>query len=235
MIRDWFEPPKAVNRKTVIAKYQIVKHHDRVGRLADTLEYRHVSFPLSRFDPALIEELRRVCASSFEIDGDLLIIRHLYIERRMVPLDIALAEADDAEMRRLVVEYGRALKDLASANIFPGDMLLKNFGVTRYGRVVFYDYDELCYLTDCNFRTIPKPRYGDEEMSSDPWFFVGPNDIFPEELPKFIFPKESARGAFLDTYPELVLASFWTERQERVLAGEQDSFFPYPESVRFDT
>jgi isocitrate dehydrogenase kinase/phosphatase len=233
VIRDWFDPPKSLDRKTVIDRYQLVKNHDRVGRLADTLEYRDVSFPLARFDPALLDELNRVCRSAFEIDGDQLVIHHLYIERRMKPLDLAFAEASHEEMHGLVVEYGRALQELASANIFPGDMLLKNFGVTRYGRVVFYDYDELAYLTDVHFRTIPKARTDEEELAAEPWFSVGPHDVFPEELPQFIFPGTTARRTFLETYPELARASYWKDKQERIRAGDQGTFFPYPESVRF--
>ena len=233
VIRDWFDPPKSLDRKTVVDRYQLVKNHDRVGRLADTLEYRDVSFPLARFDPALLEELRRVCQSAFEVDGDRLVVHHLYIERRMKPLDVAFAEASDGEMRGLVTEYGRAVKELASANIFPGDMLLKNFGVTRYGRVVFYDYDELAYLTDVHFRAMPQPRTDEEELAGEPWFSVGPHDVFPEELPQFIFPGAATRRTFLEIYPELVRADYWKDQQARIRAGEQETFFPYPESVRF--
>jgi len=233
LIRDWFEPPKEVDRGIVQAKYQLVKQHDRVGRLADTLEYAHVSLPLARFDPTVLAELQRVCPASFEIEGDNLIIRHLYIERRMIPLDVALADADEVEMPKLVAEYGRALKELAGANIFPGDMLLKNFGVTRYGRIVFYDYDELSYLTDCNFRNLPAPSSYDEEVSGEPWFSVGDRDVFPEELATFIFPSPKARRLFLELHPELAQASYWTSKQEQIRAGGQESLLPYPESVRF--
>jgi isocitrate dehydrogenase kinase/phosphatase len=235
VIRDWFEAPKVVDRQTVLAKYQLVKDHDRVGRLADTLEYKHVFFPVSRFSPALLAELSRVCAGSAEIDGDRLIVRHLFIERRMVPLDIALASADDAGKRALTSDYGKALRELAGANIFPGDLLLKNFGVTRYGRIVFYDYDELCLLTDCRFRNLPRASSDDEELSSEAWFFVGPNDIFPEELPTFIFPSASGRQAFRELCPELVRPDFWAETQERIRDGGVASLLPYPESVRFPT
>jgi isocitrate dehydrogenase kinase/phosphatase len=233
VIRDWFEAPKVVDRKTVLEKYQLVKEHDRVGRLADTLEYKHVFFPVSRFSPALLAELSRLCAGSVEIDGDRLVVRHLFIERRMTPLDIALASADDAGKLALISEYGRALKELAGANIFPGDLLLKNFGVTRYGRVVFYDYDELCLLTDCRFRSVPRARSYDEEVSSEPWFSVGPNDVFPEELPTFIFASDSARRTFLEICPELVRPEFWAETQERIRQGGVENLLPYPESVRF--
>ncbi|MGH7272590.1 MAG: bifunctional isocitrate dehydrogenase kinase/phosphatase [Polyangiaceae bacterium] len=233
VIRDWFEPPKQSDRRTVESKYLLVKHHDRVGRLADTLEYSNVALPLSRFAPALLEELRRVAASSVEVDGDQLVIGHVYIERRMVPMDIFIRGADEVRLEHCVREYGTAVKELAGANIFPGDMLLKNFGVTRYGRVVFYDYDEIALLTDCNFRRLPSPSSDDEEMSAEAWFSVGPSDIFPEELPKFLFPEGRARDLFMDLHADLADPAFWIGTQERIRANIQDDVFPYPQEVRF--
>jgi isocitrate dehydrogenase kinase/phosphatase len=211
----------------------MVKYHDRVGRLADTLEYSHVALPASRFAPSLVEELRRVAASSVEMDGDQLVIRHVYIERRMIPMDMYLRDADDARMGHCVREYGTAVKELAGANIFPGDMLLKNFGVTRYGRVVFYDYDEIALLTDCNFRCMPTASSDDEETSAEPWFYVAPNDIFPEELPKFLFSEGRQRDLFLKLHGDLADPAFWIATQDRIRANIQDDVFPYPQDVRF--
>ncbi len=233
VIRDWFEPPKQGDRRRVKEKYLLVKYHDRAGRMADTLEYSHVAFPLARFDPALVEELRRVAASSVEIDGDQLVIRHVYIERRMVPMDMYLRDADEAATRHCVNEYGAAIKELASANIFPGDMLLKNFGVTRYGRVVFYDYDEIALLTEVNFRRLPEATTDDEETYGEPWFSVGPSDVFPQELPTFLFSPGFARDVFLELHADLVDPAFWIATQDRIRASIQDDVFPYPQDIRF--
>ncbi len=233
VIRDWFEPPKQCDRRAVEGKYLMVKYHDRVGRLADTLEYSHVALPASRFAPSLVEELRRVAASSVETDGDQLVIRHVYIERRMIPMDMYLRDADEARAGHCVREYGTAVKELAGANIFPGDMLLKNFGVTRYGRVVFYDYDEIALLTDCNFRCMPTASSDDEETSAEPWFSVAPNDIFPEELPKFLFTEGRQRDLFMKLHGDLADPAFWIATQERIRANIQDDVFPYPQDVRF--
>jgi isocitrate dehydrogenase kinase/phosphatase len=233
IIRDWFEPPKESDRRGVKEKYLMVKYHDRVGRLADTLEYSNVALPLHRFDPSLVEELRRVAASAVEIDGDQIVIRHVYIERRMLPLDLYVRDADDSRLRHCVSEYGTAIKELASANIFPGDMLLKNFGVTRYGRVVFYDYDEIAPLTDCNFRRLPEPSSAEEETAGEPWFSVGPNDIFPQELLTFLFPPGRAREIFLQHHADLMDPALWIATQDRIRAGIQDDVFPYPQEIRF--
>jgi isocitrate dehydrogenase kinase/phosphatase len=233
VIRDWFEPPKDSDVRRVKEKYLMVKYHDRVGRLADTLEYSNVALPLSRFDPALVDELRRVAASAVEIDGERLVIRHVYIERRMVPLDMYIRDADEAHLRDCVREYGAAIRELASANIFPGDLLLKNFGVTRYGRVVFYDYDEIALITECNFRRLPSARSDDEEVSSEPWFSVGPHDVFPEELATYLFPRGHGGEAYDELNADLSDPSFWVATQDRIRAGIQDDVFPYPQEIRF--
>jgi len=235
IIRDWFDPPKDSDRRRVKEKYLMVKYHDRVGRLADTLEYSNVALPLSRFDPALLAELRRVTPSAVEIDGDRVVIRHVYIERRMVPLDVYVRDVRTDEERLLaaVKEYGAALRELASANIFPGDLLLKNFGVTRYGRVVFYDYDEIAPISECTFRHMPDAGSSEDETSGEPWFSVGPNDVFPEEFVKFLFPEGLGRDLFLRENADLAGPAFWLATQERIRAGIQDDVFPYAQDIRF--
>jgi isocitrate dehydrogenase kinase/phosphatase len=178
-------------------------------------------------------ELKATAPSLIEEDGDALVIRHVYIERRMVPLNIYLERADDAERERALIEYGDAIKQMVAADIFPGDMLYKNFGVTRQGRVVFYDYDEVAYVTECNFRRIPPPRTPEDEMASEPWYNVGPNDVFPEEFGTFLLGDPRVREAFMRHHADLLDAAFWQERQARIRAGALEDVFPYPESLRF--
>jgi isocitrate dehydrogenase kinase/phosphatase len=233
VIRDWFEPPKDSDRAGVKAKYLLVKYHDRAGRMADTLEYSNVALPLDRFDPSLVAELRRVAASAVEIDDEQIVIRHVYIERRMTPLDEYVKETDEVRLRAAVQDYGDAIVELAGAGIFPGDMLPKNFGVTRYGRVVFYDYDEIAWMIDCNFRRLPTPSTTDEETAGEPWFSVGPSDVFPEELPGFLFPPGAARAILAEAHPELGDPAFWIGVQERIRAGVHEDVLPYPQAIRF--
>jgi isocitrate dehydrogenase kinase/phosphatase len=224
---------KDVSREYVEGRYQLVKTHDRVGRMADSWEYSDVPFPKSRLDPALIEELRQTAPSQIEDEGDRLVVRHLYIERRMIPLNIYLDEADEDERDHALREYGQAIKEMVAANIFPGDMLYKNFGMTRQGRVVFYDYDEVLYLTDCNFRKVPEPRTPEDEMASEPWYPIGPHDVFPEEFGTFLLGNAKVRGPFLRYHADLLTAEYWQERQDRIRAGLLEDVFPYPESLRF--
>jgi len=237
VIRDHFAPPKEMDRQTVKDKYQLVKYHDRVGRMADTLEYSLVALPLERFAPELIEELKTHATSSIEFEGDQIVIKHMYIERRMVPLNLyveqAVHDGDEAGLRHALDEYGNAIKELAGANIFPGDMLLKNFGVTRHNRVVFYDYDEIAYMTDCNFRRIPPPTSFEDEMAAEPYWSVGPNDVFPEQFERFLVANPRAREIFLERHRDLTDPQFWTDSQARIRAGIQEDVFSYPESCRF--
>ncbi len=237
VIRDHFAPPKEMDRATVKQKYQLVKYHDRVGRLADTLEYSLVALPVERFSPEVLEELKAEAASNIEFEGDQLVLRHVYIERRMQPLNLYLEEAaqdgDEGRLRHVLGEYGAAIKELAGAGIFPGDMLLKNFGVTRHNRVVFYDYDEIAYLTECNFRRIPPPGSFEDEMAGEPYWSIGPSDVFPEQFARFLVTGEAAREMFLERHADLMDPEFWAGKQARIRAGLEDHVYPYPEACRF--
>ncbi len=234
IIKDRFTPPKDMTREQVKQKYRMVKRADRAGRMADTQEFTNLAFARNRFSDELIEELRKVAPSLIEEHGTALVIKHVYVERRMTPLNLYLPGASDEQLFDVMDEYGNAIKELASANIFPGDMLLKNFGVTRHGRVVFYDYDEIVPLTDCNFRKIPGPRNEEDEMSSKPWYTVGRNDIFPEEFRLFFSGNQRARKVFDKIHSDIYEASFWQGLQEKIKSGYIEDFFPYRRKLRFD-
>ncbi len=248
VIKDFYPPPKDTTREQIKGKYLLVKQHDRVGRMADTQEYSEVAFPRARFDDSLIAEIEKFAPSQLEIsdrDGDgqqEVIIKHVYIERRMIPLNIYLQEAFDAgvddplargQIERAVVEYGNAIKDLVAANIFPGDMLFKNFGITRHGKVVFYDYDEIEYITDCNFRKVPQPRNEEEEMSGEVWYSVGPHDVFPETFAPFLLGNSAVREVFMKHHADLLDAAFWQSHKQRIAAGHVYDVFPYEQERRF--
>lgn len=233
IIKDRFTPPKEVTHQIVKDKYHLVKRWDRAGRMADTQEFNNLVFDASRFSDELMEELHATCPSQLRVNGRALIIKHCYVERRMNPLNLYLQEASDDEVNEVMNDYGNAIKQLAAANIFPGDMLLKNFGVTRHGRVVFYDYDEIEPLLDCNFRRIPPPRDEMDEMSGQPWYSVGPKDIFPEEFRLFFSGNARARAAFDAQHADLYDADFWVGQQDQLRNGVLKDFYPYPRRVRF--
>jgi isocitrate dehydrogenase kinase/phosphatase len=233
VIKDFYPAPKETTRELIKSKYLLVKQHDRVGRMADTLEYSNVAFPRQRFEEELIAELKHHCPSLLEEHGEMLVIKHLYIERRMIPLNIFLQEATPQQMQQAVLEYGNAIKDLVAANIFPGDMLWKNFGITRHGKVVFYDYDEIEYITDCIFRKVPAARCEEDEMSGEVWYTVGPKDVFPETFGPFLLGNPMVRDIFMAHHANLLDAAYWQKNKDRILAGHMFDVFPYDQSKRF--
>ena len=233
IIKDRFAPQKNTTHDEVKAKYHVVKTHDRVGRMADTQEFENFSFPKDRFSEDLLEELFAVCPSQIYEQGDEIIIRHLYTERQMTPLNLYIEDCSEAELVNALDEYGNAIGQLAAANIFPGDMLLKNFGITRHGRVVFYDYDEISYLTEMNFREIPEPQTPEQEMAADPWYSIAQNDVFPEEFRRFLFGKRHIKQLFTEMHGNLFEAGFWRSLQDNIIEGEVSDVFPYRRKKRF--
>ena len=227
IIKDAFPPQKNTTRERVIEKYRSVEVQDRVGRLVGFQEFEHLTFPRSRFAPGLLDEILAAASRTVSAHGDEVAIRHGYVERKVVPLDLYVQGMDEASAEAAVLDWGRCLKDLAAANIFPGDVLLKNFGVTRHGRVLSYDYDELCRLTDLSFREIPPARDDLDEMSAEPWFGVGEDDVFPSELLTFLGLQGRLREAFLREHSDLFGVELWQDLQERHRRGEVISFFPY--------
>jgi len=233
IIKDHFPPPKETTRAQIMEKYQLVKRHDRLGRMADTLEYSSVALPLARLDHALVRELEKEVPSLLEYEDGNLVIKHLYIERRMTPLNLYLQNGSDTDVEHGVKEYGNAVKELMKANIFPGDMLYKNFGVTRHGRVVFYDYDEIEYLTDCNVRRVPPPRNEEDELSGEPWYTVGPHDIFPETYGPFLLGDPRVRDVFMKHHADFFDPALWQASKDKLIQGELPDFYPYDTALRF--
>lgn len=227
LIKDRFDYPKDASRADVMRRYRLVFEHDRGGRLVEAHEFEHLRIAKDRFEPALLEDLRQHAAATVRLDGDDVVIAQAYVERRVRPLNLFFAETDATARAMAGRDYGQSIKDLAASNIFPGDLLTKNFGVTRHGRVVFYDYDELTFLTDCNFRDLPQATTYEEEMSAEPWFSVRENDIFPEEFPRFLGLPEPARAALFQQHADLFGADFWRDLQQKLRAGEILEVFPY--------
>ena len=233
IIRDEFAPPKQVTPAVVRNKYELVKRHDRVGRMADSYLFEKLALPLDRFADECLTELRATAASKVELTNEQVLLTHVYVEKKMTPLNLFLEGADEKMARKALRDYGRAIKQLAAANIFPGDLLLKNFGVTRVKRVVFYDYDEIELVTDCNFRRIPEPQTYEQEMASTPWYPVRPNDIFPEEFPGFLMRAGANLNYLRKVHGDIFDADFWNDIKRRLQAGEIMDVFPYRTTMRF--
>jgi len=233
LVRDHFPPSKNTTRLEIMAKYEMVFKHDRGGRLIDAQEFKRLKFPKSRFAPELLQELLGETANSVHLEGEELLFDHMYIERRMTPLNLYLRSATDTAAENAALDYGQCIRDLAYTNIFAGDLLLKNFGVTRHGRVIFYDYDELCQITDCRFRDIPQASNPEDEMRGEAWFYVADNDVFPETFINFLAFSDAQRAAFMRVHGEILTAAFWRGVQERLTEGEVLEVLPYhPHRVR---
>ncbi|MFN3997264.1 bifunctional isocitrate dehydrogenase kinase/phosphatase [Algoriphagus sp.] len=233
LIKDHFEPPKNMTRQEVREKYKLVSLHDRVGRMADTHEFEYFKIPLSRISSDLIKELKNTTNSLLQINGNNLIIKHLYTERKMIPLNIFLESCTVEEGMRAVEDYGRAILQLAQANIFPGDMMTKNFGLTRQKRVIFYDYDEIEFLGDMNFREKPKPENFEQIYAPEPWYEIKKNDVFPEDFRRWMIGRTDLKPHFLEYHKELFDPNYWSSIQKRIQNGELIHAFPYPEEIRF--
>jgi isocitrate dehydrogenase kinase/phosphatase len=231
IIRDRFGYPKRITRDEVIDKYRMVSKHDRAGRLIDTQNFLNLEFPVDRFSKELLDELLREAAMTVSVHGNMLTIGHVYIERRVRPLNLYIREVNLPEAQTAILDYGQAIKDLALNNIFPGDLLLKNFGLTRHRRVVFYDYDEVMLVTDCNFRNIPEAAHDEDELRPESWFYVGGGDIFPEEFIKFLSMDRELREVFLEVHGELLTAEYWRGVQQMHLSGEVPLVVPYVRPV----
>jgi isocitrate dehydrogenase kinase/phosphatase len=232
LIRDRFDTPKKTTRHEIMEKYDLVYRHDRAGRLVDAQTFEYLKFDTSCFSPQLLAELKQDAGRTVWFGNDYIIINHAYVERRVTPLDVFLNEADEPEAQKIVIEWGHAIKDLAVSNIFPGDILLKNFGVTRHGRVVFYDYDELCLLTSCRFRKLPPASEYENEMAAEPWFYVDENDVFPEEFQKFLGLRAPLREVFCEHHKDLFDVSFWQQAQQMIQARELPHIYPYARNCR---
>jgi len=233
VIRDTFPAVKTVRREEVMEKYDMVFRHDRAGRLVDAQEFRDIRLPRARFEPGMLEELTAECALNVRIEGDDVIVGHVYIERRMTPLNLYLRAAKPDQAELVVIDYGQAIRDLAYTDIFAGDLLLKNFGVTRHNRVIFYDYDELCRITDCRFRDLPQAATPEDEMRAEPWFHVADNDVFPETFLRFLGFEGRLLEVFLEKHGELLQAAWWRDLQRRLTSGDVVEVLPYhPHRVR---
>ncbi|AST67533.1 bifunctional isocitrate dehydrogenase kinase/phosphatase [Kosakonia cowanii] len=233
VIKDIFPPQKEMSAAHVRACYQLVKEHDRVGRMADTQEFENFVLEKRQIAPPLMALLLEQAPGKITDLGDRIAISHLYIERRMVPLNLWFEQVKGQQLRDAVEEYGNAIRQLAAANIFPGDMLFKNFGVTRHGRVVFYDYDEICYMTEVNFRDIPAPRYPEDELSAEPWYSVAPGDVFPEEFRHWLCADPEIGPLFEEMHADLFRADYWRGLQARIRQGHVEDVYAYRKRQRF--
>jgi len=235
VIRDRFAEPKDSVRADIEGKYRLVARRDRIGRLVEAQEFRRLRFPRTAFEPAMLRELLEECAETVVAEGDAVLVRHCYVERRLRPLDLHARERPEADALRAVIDYGQAVTDLARSGIFPGDLLLKNFGVSRHGRALFYDFDELCLLEEVRFRDLPQVREEDETRPLEDWLYARRDDVFPALFPNFLGLSPGLRGTLLEAHPGIFEAGWWRDVQARLRGGGYLDVPPYPAAARLPT
>jgi isocitrate dehydrogenase kinase/phosphatase len=227
---------KTVAIDRVREKYNLVCHRDRVGRMVDTQEFENLRFRRKRFFSQLLREFSSAASESVSIDGEYVIIRHLYVQRKVTPLPIYLMEEKDPEaIRRIIIDFGYFLKDLAATGIFPGDLFdTWNYGVTPSCRVVLFDYDDVMPLESVNFLEKPRPRDETQEMAPEEnWIVADRTDYFPDEFYKHTGIPEHLKGIFRDVHQDLLTIRYWSEMKSRLRKGEIVDITPYDSVKKF--
>jgi isocitrate dehydrogenase kinase/phosphatase len=235
-IRSKNETPKAITKKEVMHRYDAVAHRDRGGRLVDTQEFENMRFKRKRFSPELLQEFSIVATDCVTMDGEYVSIQHLYVQRKVVPLPMYFdSETHPEALRRVLVDFGYFLKDLAATGVFPGDLFNTwNYGVTQRGRVVLFDYDDVVPLEEINFLEKPQPRNEFEEMSlEEDWVVASPDDYFMDEIDRYSGIPYPLKGIFTSVHGDLYTLKFWHDMKARLKEGEIVDIIPYDRSKRF--
>jgi len=235
-LRSHAETRKTIARDEVRRRYEFVSHRDRAGRMVDTQEFENLKFRTWRFSEQLLREFALAARESVAITDDYVTIRHVYVQRRVTPLPLYLqAEKDPETVRRVLLDFGFFLKDVAASGVFPCDLFNTwNYGVTLWGRVVLYDYDDVAPLERVTFREKPAPRHALEELKpEEDWIVAGDEDFFLDELERYSGVPQPLRGIFRAAHGDLYTLEFWRGLKERLARGEIPDVFPYDRGVRF--
>jgi isocitrate dehydrogenase kinase/phosphatase len=227
---------KTSTRREVMEQYAFVCRRDRVGRLVDTQEFENLRFRRERFTGDLLEELRVAAGEVVSIDDEHVVLRHLYVQRRVTPLPMYLAEQRDPEaLRRTIIDFGYFLKELAATGIFPSDLFNTwNYGVTRRGRVVLFDYDDVIPLERASFLRKPLAYDDPEEIVAEEDRIVAtPSDFFIDEMRSYSGLPQRLKGAFELIHGDLFTVDYWRSLKAQVSAGELVDITPYDRAKKF--
>ncbi len=235
-LRSVEQPPKFITKSEIRARYEFVSTRDRAGRLVDTQEFSNLRFRAWRFSPDLLAEFSAAGREAVFTEDDHVVIQHAYVQRRVTPLPIYWQQENDPEaLRRVIFDFGNFLKDLAASGIFPLDLFNTwNYGVTRRGRVVLYDYDDVVPLELVTFAEKPRPRDEFEELEPDEERIgAGPGDFFTDEMRRYTGVPQPLKGIFESAHGDLFSLEFWRTTKQRVRAGEVADITPYLRNESF--
>ena len=227
---------KRVSREHVIHCYQCVCNRDRVGRMVDTQEFENMKFKRKRFSSKLLHEFKIAAKDTVTINDDYVIIKHLYLQRKVIPLPLYLEiERDPEVIREVIIDYGYFLQEIAAVGVFPADLFnIWNCGVTSRRRIVLFDYDDIESLLDINFREKPLPHNQIDELIPDEDRIVAySNDFFMDEMKTFMGIPKSLQGVFNQIHGDLFKVDFWHKMQQRVRRGDILDIIPYDRERQF--
>jgi isocitrate dehydrogenase kinase/phosphatase len=235
-LRSSYETPKMITQEKVKFQYNFVSHRDRAGRMVDTQEFENLRFKKKRFTAPLLDEFSRAATKNVAITDEYVIIQHVYVQRKVVPLPLYFQfEKDPETIRHVLIDFGYFLKDLAGSGVFPCDLFNTwNYGVTHWGRVVLYDYDDVLPIERIRFREKPEPRDEIEETEpEEDWIFATEEDFFVDEIERYSGIPHTLRGVFKSVHGDVYTLKFWNNLTERLKTGEILDVIPYHRNKRF--
>lgn len=229
-------------KSVVKRKYELVHETDRAGRMLDSLTYKNLQFDRELFTQEIIDEITQRAPSEIKMDENKVVLNHVYVQRKVIPLNIYLKEHenDPEEVKRVLEDWGFCIKGLAVAGIWVGDFKSKNFGVTSTGRIVSFDYDELRELDHLEFEK--QPRWHSLPSADDEESYASPGTAWHDKhaYGRIYLPDEFGNleiSSFLETvfkklHPDLFNADYWQKIQTELREGKVPDVFPYALSER---
>lgn len=235
-LRSKNDTPKEITQAQVRQQYTFVSHRDRAGRMVDTQEFENLRFKKKRFTPALLEEFRLAARGNITITDEYVILHHLYVQRKVVPLPMYFQnEKNPEEIRQVLIDFGYFLKDLAASGVFPCDLFNTwNYGVTHWGRVVLFDYDDVLPIEQITFRVKPEPKNEFEETEPEENRIVATqDDFFMDEIDRYSGIPPLLKGVFKSVHGDLYTMKFWDDLTGQLRNGEIFDVIPYDRNKRF--
>jgi isocitrate dehydrogenase kinase/phosphatase len=236
VIRDYSSKTGWTGRTRIIDLYRWVHETNRGRLMLDAWLYRNLDFSRGHFDEGVVQELLRSAPHSVRIEGDRIIFKHVYAQRRVRPLNTFFDETRDRAQRENVIDaFGSFIKDLAGMGLFVGDCygLPFNTGLTHGLNVALFDFDDLGPLFRYRFRETPQlPTEQDEFLwnteTDGAWFPVGEFDVLVDEWERFLGVPPDLRDYFRRKHGDLFTIGYWVDVQRRLAAGELHYVLPYP-------
>ena len=243
VIRDFSSKQAWMGRAHIMEIYRWVHEMNRGRLMLDAWLYRNLHFPREFFDEQVLRELVANAPSSVRLDGNTVVLKHVYAQRRVQPLSTFFDQVRDrASRERAIDALGAFIKDLAGMGFFMSDCygLPCNTGLTHASNVALFDFDDLGPILRQHFReTPPLPNEQDELLwnteTDGAWFSVGENDVLVDEWERYLGVPPDLQNYFREKHGDLFTVDYWDQLQRRILAGKLHFVIPYPPERRLRT